>query len=47
MPSKEKCADMVVICRSQARQTSNPDTAEAFRKLADHYEAEAKRLSRS
>jgi hypothetical protein len=46
MRSKELCADIAAMCRSQAKRAANSNTAAVLRSLAEHYEAEARRLKR-
>lgn len=36
--------EKAALCRRQAKRTLNPDVANVLQMLAEHYEAEAKRI---
>jgi hypothetical protein len=44
MSRKEELLEMVRLLRSQANAMSSRDAKQAFRKMADYYEEEAKKL---
>jgi hypothetical protein len=44
MPRKEELLEMARLLRSQADAMNSRDAKQAFRKMADYYEQEAKKL---